>query len=81
MSDEELITEVEAQRGIMVAVSTGGPRIQQVNSEYVGRRERIAAELRRRDISDPNPYGDLWAWYGRWSAGDLPSWQSRRAPF
>src|SRR5690606_4446430 len=24
------------------------------------------------------PYSDLWQWYGRWSSGDLPSYQSRR---
>lgn len=29
-------------------------------------------------INDPNPYADLWAWYGKWSSGDLPTYQSRR---
>jgi hypothetical protein len=24
------------------------------------------------------PYRDLWEWYGRWSSGEMPSWQSRR---
>ena len=24
------------------------------------------------------PYDDLWAWYGKWSSDDLPSYQSRR---
>ncbi len=28
------IEELEAQRSLMVAVATGGPRIQQVNDEY-----------------------------------------------
>lgn len=79
MTDEELISEIEAQRGLMVAVATGGPRIQEVNDQYISRRERIAEQLRRRDIQDPNPHGDLWAWYGRWSAGDMPSWAFRRA--
>jgi hypothetical protein len=78
MTDEELIGEVEAQRSLMVAVATGGPRIQQINDQYVVRRNRIATELRRRGIPDPNPHGDLWSWYGRWSVGDMPSWQSRR---
>jgi hypothetical protein len=79
MTDEELIEEVEHQRHLMIAVATGGPRIQEVNQLYVDRRARIAPELRRRNINDPNPLGDLWEWYGRWSAGDLTSWAARRA--
>ncbi len=78
MTDDELIAEVENQRNLMTAVATGGPRIQDVNEQYIERRSRIAAELRRRNIDDPNPHGDLWAWYGRWSAGDMPGWNSRR---
>jgi len=78
MTDEELIAELEAQRSLMIAVATGGPRIEDVNDQYIERRARISAELRRRGVEDPNPHGDLWAWYGRWSAGDLPSYQSRR---
>lgn len=78
MDDGELLREVEAQRALMMAVATGGPRIQEVNAQYVERRDRIARELRARNLQDPNPHGDLWGWYGRWSAGDLPSWGSRR---
>lgn len=78
-TDEELIAEIEKQRSLMSAVATGGPKIDTVNSEYIERRNRIAAELRRRSLADPNPHGDLWAWYGRWSAGDLRGWASRRA--
>lgn len=78
MTDDELVAEIEAQRGLMIAVATGGPRIQQMNGQYTERRDRIATELRRRGIVDPNPHADLWAWYGRWSAGDLPTYQSRR---
>jgi hypothetical protein len=78
MTDEELIAEIEAQRSLMIAVATGGPRIQEVNGEYVQRRNRMRVDLQERGLADPNPHGDLWAWYGRWSAGDLPSWQSRR---
>jgi hypothetical protein len=29
-------------------------------------------------IDDPNTFADLWAWYGKWSGGDLPTYQSRR---
>jgi hypothetical protein len=78
MTDEEIIAEIEAQRSLMIAVATGGPRIQESNDEYVARRDRIAAELRPRGIADPNPHSDLWGWYGRWSSGDMRSWHARR---
>jgi len=78
MTDEELIREVETQRNLMVAVATGGPRIQSLNTEYQERRDRIRNALEERDLRDPNPYHDLWEWYGKWSNGDLSTWQSRR---
>jgi hypothetical protein len=66
MTDNELLREIEVQRNLMVAVATGGPKIQEVNHQYAERRDRIRQELRIRNLKDPNPYGDLWAWYGRW---------------
>lgn len=78
MTDAELVEAIERQRALMIAVATGGPRIQDVSAEYVARREQIRAELERRGLKDPNPYEDLWQWYGKWSSGDLPTWQSRR---
>ncbi len=78
MTDEELIEQIEAQRGLMISVSTGGPSIQSVNEEYRQRKEQIRADLSRRGIDDPNPYYDVWRWYAKWSSGDLPSYQSRR---
>jgi hypothetical protein len=75
---QDLIKEIEAQRSLMIAVATGGPRIQQVNVEYQQRRATIDQMLRHLEIPDPNPFADLWAWYGKWSSGDLPSYQSRR---
>lgn len=78
MEDAELLNELEAQRALMISVATGGPRIQEVNSQYVQRRDRLAKEFCRRGLDEPNPHGDLWAWYGRWTLGDLPSWASRR---
>lgn len=79
LSDElELIAEVEKQRQLMIAVSTGGPRIQEKNQEYQERRRILRAALIKMRIDDPNPYTDLWDWYGKWSSGDLPNYQSRR---
>jgi hypothetical protein len=73
----QLLRELEAQRNTMVSVATGGARIQTVNAEYVERREAIADALAERQIDDPNPYTDLWQWYGNWSS-DLPTYQSGR---
>jgi hypothetical protein len=74
----ELERLVEAQKGLMIAVATGGPRIEQKNAEYSERRLTLAQALQRSGHRDPNPFSDLWQWYGRWSSGDLPSYQSRR---
>ena len=73
-----LIQEIETQRNLMIAVATGGPRIDSVNDEYKQRKIHIEEELARLSLSDTNPYNDLWEWYGKWSSGDLPSYRSRR---
>jgi len=78
VTEEELLAEIESQRDLMISVSTGGDRIQNVNDEYKDRRERIRRGLGALGIRDPNPYSDLWRWYGKWSCGDLPTYQSRR---
>ncbi|MBM3334715.1 hypothetical protein FJY63_08645 [Candidatus Sumerlaeota bacterium] len=74
----ELERLIEAQAALMIAVATGGPRIQSKNDEYREHREMIRRKLEALGKRDPNPFEDLWAWYGRWSSGDLPSYQSRR---
>jgi len=74
----ELERLIDAQVDLMIAVATGGPRIQSKNVEYRERRELIRDKLQSLGKRDPNPFDDLWAWYGRWSSGDLPSYQSRR---
>jgi hypothetical protein len=76
---ENLLKLLELQKGIMVSVSTGGPKIQDVNSEYIEMSELIASGLSERGIKNNNSFKDLWAWYGKWSDGSLPSYQSRRS--
>ena len=78
MNNEELLREIELQRALMIAVATGGERIETVNSDYSARRSTIRTELSARGLSDPNPFADLWSWYGKWHGGDLPTYQSRR---
>lgn len=63
----------------MVAVATGGPRINDANDQFQRTYAVVAAALGRRGIDNPLPYGNLWDWYGRWTSGDMPTYQSRRA--
>lgn len=74
----ELERLIEAQVDVMIAVATGGPKIQSKNAEYRDRRRLIREKLEALGKRDLNPFEDLWAWYGRWSSGDLPSYDSRR---
>ena len=78
MTDDELITGIENLRNTMIAVATGGPRINDVNDQYQRTFAAVTAELARRHIENPITFGTLWDWYGRWSSGDLPTYQSRR---
>ncbi|RJP57220.1 MAG: hypothetical protein C4541_10625 [Candidatus Auribacter fodinae] len=78
MTDKELLQSIEKLKNIMVSVSTGGQRIQNINAAYQNSYRDVDNELNNRTIKNPNPYSDLWEWYGRWSSGDLPSYQSRR---
>jgi hypothetical protein len=72
-----LRAEVEKELDLMTAVSTGGPAIQSVNSQYRKDRQTIRKLLQELGLQDPNPYPDLWVWYGKWSR-DLPTYASRR---
>jgi hypothetical protein len=74
----QLLTKLERMRDIMVAVATGGPRIDEVNSDYRELYAEVDEALRLFGIENTIPFPDLWDWYGRWRSGDLPSYQSRR---
>lgn len=78
MTDEELINGLEYIRNTMIAVATGGPRINDRNDEYQRVYANVCAALAKRGYNNALPYGSLWDWYGRWSSGDLPTYQSRR---
>jgi len=77
-NNEFLIREIEALRSMMIAVATGGPRIQQMNTSYMAKYQEVNDLLTLEKLENPNPFSDLWRWYGRWSSGDLPTYQSRR---
>lgn len=78
LSREALIREIQSQWDLMVAVSTGGPTLKEVQKEYAERWKAINRTLSAIGLKDPNPFRDIWEWYGRWSSGDLPQWRDRR---
>jgi hypothetical protein len=78
MTNDELLHLLGRLRATMIAVATGGPRIGDVEEAFSRDYDTAASELAKRRIKNPLPYRDLWEWYGRWSSGDMPSWQSRR---
>ena len=78
MNDKELINALEFLKNTMIAVATGGPRINEIDDRYMQVLADVAEELTQRGIENPIVYGSLWDWYGRWSSGDLPTYQSRR---
>lgn len=72
------LEQIHRIKSIMVSVATGGPKIQSVNVEYKKLFNEIDSIFDNLKINNPNRYQDLWEWYGHWSSGDLPSYQSRR---
>ena len=78
MTDQELLAAIDRLRSTMVAVATGGPRIDDVNWQFGEDFDVVDAEMRRRGVLNPFPYRDLWQWHGKWST-DLVGYASRRS--
>lgn len=78
LTPHELIAVVRQMTDLLVAVATGGPRINDVNHEYRQLRDLLVSELSSRGLTVKIPFTDLWEWYGRFSGGDFPTWRSRR---
>ncbi len=72
-----LMQELQNQAALLIAVATGGPRIQAVEAEYQRRRRQLVRALERRGLQYPFPWHDLQLWYGYWHA-NLPNYISRR---
>ncbi len=78
LATAELIALVRQLADLLVAVATGGPRINDVNAEYRQLRDLLQAELAWKGLPLKIPFTALWEWYGRFSGGDFPTWRSRR---
>jgi hypothetical protein len=71
-----LLAELLIHRAMMISVSTGGSRIQEVDDFYRARQARILQRLPD-DVEFNNPHADLWDFYHYWD-GSLPQWKDRR---
>ena len=79
VSRQAIIDLIERIKTMMISVSTGGPRIQEVNTKYLAAYKTLDEHFTVLGLENPNPYKDLWEWYGRWSQPDLKTYASRRA--
>lgn len=75
---EILLKEVEYLKNVMVSVSTGGQRIQEVDDEYKQKFNLVNKCLQRINLQNPNPFKSLWDWYGKWSS-EFSTYRERRA--
>lgn len=77
MSNKELLSFITRLEELMIGAATHVVQIQDVDEEYKKVYYKVAAELDRRDVNNPNPYSSLWDFYSYWDE-ELPSYQSRR---
>ena len=73
----QLKVDIDAVKDLMIAVSTGGPRIQEVDARYKSINGSVHQRCKQLNIKYNNNFVGLWDWYGKWSS-ELPTYQSRR---
>ncbi|MFF2633833.1 hypothetical protein ACFVR6_13205 [Microbacterium sp. NPDC058021] len=69
---------LQAQANTILAVGTGGERIQNVDAIWQRDTRTLNANFRRLGLQPPFPWNGLWDWYGYYSQ-NLASYQERRA--
>jgi hypothetical protein len=74
----KLIEDVNYLKNVMISVSTGGQRIQDVNDVYKATFNIVSKALQKLNFNNPNPFKDLWEWYAKWSS-TFTHYRERRA--
>jgi|LSQX01.1.fsa_nt_gb hypothetical protein len=75
----DILEKIEQLKNLMIAVSTGGPKIKTVEYDYISKYTFLNQCFEKLCIDNPNSFKSLWDWYGRWSQPDLSTYASRRA--
>lgn len=68
---------LQSQANTIVAVGTGGSRIQAEDAEYQKHSRTLDANFRRLGFEPPFPWSSLWDWYGFYSQ-NLETYRERR---
>jgi hypothetical protein len=76
---ERLLADVIVHRNGMLAVGTGGARIEEVDDLYKARQKRIGKQLAAEAIPYSNTYASLWDWFKDPNGWTRNSYASRRA--
>ena len=74
---EQMKHDLESIQDILISVSTGGPRFQEVEAQYKALHSSFAKKCKQLNIVYNNTFDGLWQWYGRYKS-ELPTYQSRR---
>ncbi len=78
IADKQAVLEsIERIEGKLISVATHAQRIDDVNDNYKKEYEQLSGWLSKIGLIDPNPFGDLWQWYGYWKQ-NLDDYASRK---
>lgn len=76
---DRLRQDIDAEIEVLMSVATHEVGIRDANAEYKRRRQQVHPELGQLGVRDPNPWRDLWGWYGHYSGvEELRTYQARR---
>jgi hypothetical protein len=73
-----LLPDLIIHREMMIAVGTGGQRIQDVEDYYAARQARLVEGCAGVGIKYENPHESLWDFYHFWKSQEMGTWAERR---
>ncbi len=77
ITKQKFLEDINFLKNTMILVSTGKKQIQEVNDIYKEKYILIHKIIDKLNLTNPNPFRDLWDWYTKWSS-DFPHYRERR---
>ena len=78
IKDKQLLQEIDKIKAIMITLATTPSIDLTYKDQYKEIRQIIGQGLAERGLEDTNYFYDLIQWQGKWSSGDLPTYNDRR---